>query len=189
MIQALLVSIAMTLVACRGPDIHANYGVSFHNDEFHKGVDFADRRGAPVIAAADGVVAYTYRRNETDYVTGAKGVVLWHPEFNLYSGYNHLSRIAVTAGAAVKRGQQIGTNGTSGLRKNRIPGSIPAHVHLSLRTASNKGNCPIKPDSSCCEPDRCKQGTIDPLKYDGGCFDPDKDYPENRFVLTYPVQC
>ena len=30
---------------------------------------------------------------------------------------------------------------------------------------------------------------IDPMTIMDGCFDPQKTYPTDRFVLTFPVQC
>ncbi len=152
--------------------------------EPHDGVDFADRRGAPVLAVADGIVVHVRRIDETLYNTAFLGLIIWHPEHGLFSTYGHLLSTNLTKGMKVQRGQVIATNGTSGLRKNRIPGSMPAHVHLELR--------PQERDRICTKEKlvwACLGKSVDPLKYDGGCFDPDKDYPEDRFVLTYPVQC
>jgi len=150
----------------------------------HDGVDFEDRRGAPVLAVADGVVMSFWSRAETEYTTESLGAIIYHPEHRLYSTYGHLLSVRATKGMQVKRGQVIATNGTSGLRKNRVPGSMPAHVHLELRLQTQK---------NVCNEERyvwaCLGQSVDPLDYDGGCFDPDKDYPEERFVLTYPVRC
>ena len=150
----------------------------------HNGVDFEDKRGAPVLAVADGVVISFWTREETRYTTESLGIVIYHPEYRLYSTYGHLLSANVTKGMEVKRGQVIAANGTGGLRKNRIPGSMPAHVHLELQLQSKGQGCTEEKYNRSCTGE-----SVDPLTYDGGCFDPDKDYPEDRFVLTYPVRC
>lgn len=150
----------------------------------HDGVDFEDKRGAPVLAVADGVVMAFWSRAETEYRTESLGAIIYHPEHRLYSTYGHLLSARATKGMQVKRGEVIATNGTSGLRKNRVPGSMPAHVHLELRLQAQKNVCNEEMYVWA-----CLGQSVDPLDYDGGCFDPDKNYTDDRFVLTYPVRC
>jgi murein DD-endopeptidase MepM/ murein hydrolase activator NlpD len=86
----------------------------------HEGIDFNAETGAPVMVAADGVV-----------ISAA-----FHPDFGnvidvdhgegLISRYAHLSRMAVTAGELVKRGQLIGAVGSTGR-------STGAHLHFEVR--------------------------------------------------------
>jgi len=181
---ASLFTFAITLVACSRPDIISNYGVSFRNDEFHDGVDFAGQRGADVLAVADGVVVYRYIQLETKYRTSSKAVIIWHPENQMYTKYFHLPHVNVNVGDLLKRGDKIGVFGSSGFPKQRVPGRILPHVHLELLPQSKKHVCTEEKFFWACVAD-----PIDPLIYNGGCFDPDKDYPEDRFVLTYPVRC
>ena len=136
----------------------------------HAGVDFVADYSSPVIAAADGRVSITARRT----VGCGYSVFIEHDKFfNLYTVYCHLSDILVKPDDAVKRGQVIGLVGTTGNAFN-----VP-HVHLELCTAS----CPYG------HADGSLWGTKDPLENSDGCFDPKKQYPTDRLVLTYPVKC
>lgn len=79
--------------------------------EFHKGIDMAAPIGTPVLAAADGTVAFAGHR-------GNNGVLikLTHTG-QLMTAYSHLERIAVGihAGSHVTKGQVIGYVGETGL--------------------------------------------------------------------------
>ncbi len=82
----------------------------------HLGVDFAGERGAPVLAANRGVVAFVadlYYSGTTLYIDHGAGLV---------TAYLHLSRALVTPGDTVARGQLIGQVGASG----RVTGP---HLH------------------------------------------------------------
>lgn len=110
---------------------------------FHEGVDIAvvarDARGAPtdpVVAVADGRVAYANRSTgDSNY---GNYVVLFHddPAGEIYTLYAHLAAIepAVTAGAAVARGARLGTVG-------HTPSSIiprdRAHLHFEIGLLAN----------------------------------------------------
>ena len=85
----------------------------------HPGLDISGNMGDPVYATADGRVAIAGR-------TGDYGnlVVIEHA-FGLTTRYGHLSRIAVPAGAEVKRGAVIGYVGSTG----RSTGS---HLHYEV---------------------------------------------------------
>jgi murein DD-endopeptidase MepM/ murein hydrolase activator NlpD len=85
----------------------------------HPGLDISGNTGDPVYATADGRVATAGR-------TGDYGnlVVIEHA-FGLTTRYGHLSRIAVPAGAEVKRGAVIGYVGSTG----RSTGS---HLHYEV---------------------------------------------------------
>ena len=75
----------------------------------HFGVDVAAPKGAPVRAAAAGIV----RVAKTDmYYTG--GTVLIDHGYGLNSVYSHLSKVTVPAGDAVRKGQLIGAVGATG---------------------------------------------------------------------------
>jgi murein DD-endopeptidase MepM/ murein hydrolase activator NlpD len=87
---------------------------------FHTGVDFAADEGAPVRAAADGIV----RLAEALPVSG--NAVLVDHGVGVVSSYLHLSAITVQAGQRVTRGQIIGQVGATGL-------ATGPHLHWGLR--------------------------------------------------------
>jgi hypothetical protein len=91
-------------------------------ESVHYGVDLAGARGAPVRAANDGEVVLV----RDAYLSG-KSVVLWHGA-DVYTIYFHLDRIAVPAGAKVRRGQLVGRVGSTGR-------STGPHLHWSVRVA------------------------------------------------------
>ncbi|MEI6985460.1 MAG: M23 family metallopeptidase, partial [Rhodospirillaceae bacterium] len=76
-----------------------------HND----GVNIAAARGAPVIAADSGIVAYV--GNE---LRGYGNLLLVRHPNGLMTAYAHLDRTLVERGAKVRRGQKIGTVGATG---------------------------------------------------------------------------
>ena len=74
----------------------------------HYGTDFGGKIGAPVRAAGRGVVALV-----ADFYLAGHAIYLSHGA-GLVTGYFHLSRVDVTAGDTVARGQVIGRVGRSG---------------------------------------------------------------------------
>lgn len=86
----------------------------------HTGTDFAGAVGAPVKAAARGVVALV----DTFYLAG-RVIYIDHGD-GLVSGYFHLSRQDVAVGDTVEAGQTIGQVGATG----RVTGP---HLHWVLR--------------------------------------------------------
>jgi len=87
----------------------------------HWGIDLANKKGTPILAAESGYVIYTGR--------GFRGygnlIVIEHsPEWATL--YSHLDKIQVKEGAYVQRGQQIGTMGRTG----RASG---VHLHFEMR--------------------------------------------------------
>lgn len=134
----------------------------------HPGVDFAERLGAPVLAAAEGIVI-----GIIDSPVGCgNGVVIEHPGFDRWTAYCHMQVIAVEPGQAVSRGEQIGQVGRSGSASD-----IP-HVHLELCTYP----CASHADGDF-------SGTEDPLSIAAGCYDAGGSYPSDRLVITFPVPC
>lgn len=95
---------------------------------FHTGVDIGTEYGAPVHAAADGVI--TIAGNHSGY---GRLVVVDHG-FGLTTWYAHLSAFAAVAGSRLKRGQLIGYTGISGR-------STGPHVHYEVRL----NNAPVNP--------------------------------------------
>ncbi|MGD2116545.1 MAG: M23 family metallopeptidase [Acidobacteriota bacterium] len=86
----------------------------------HTGADYKARAGAPVRAAAAGVVALA-----DHHFFAGKSVFLDHGD-GLITMYFHLSEIAVEAGARVERGQRIGAVGSTGR-------STAPHLHFGVR--------------------------------------------------------
>ena len=133
----------------------------------HPGVDFADQLGAPVLAAADGVVS----RVIDSPIGCGHGVVIEHESFERWTAYCHMQAVTAEVGQAVSRGEQIGQVGKSG-------SAFVPHVHLELCTF----NCASHADGDF-------SGTEDPLAIAEGCYDPSRTYPTDRLVITFPVPC
>lgn len=101
---------------------------------FHSGVDFAGRKGMPIYATADGFVSYA----GTDKYLG-NTVIIDHRKKELdeagqpyahqggyQTEYGHLDKALVKQGQQVRRGQQIGTMGSTGR-------STGPHLHYAVR--------------------------------------------------------
>ena len=86
----------------------------------HDGMDISQSTGAPILAAAAGVVVRTGWVNNC----GGNQVVIAVGS-NLYTGYYHLSRILVSPGQKIARGQQIGKIGETGC-------TTGPHLHFSV---------------------------------------------------------
>lgn len=98
-------------------------------NEFHKGLDIANRKGTPVVATADGVVTYASTKGFL-----GKLITINHGH-GLVTNYGHLDKILKKCGDKVKRGDVIGTIGTSG----RTTGP---HVHYEVRLSG----MPVDPE-------------------------------------------
>lgn len=96
------------------------YHPILHQRRAHKGVDLAAPMGTPIYAPADGVV----------------GKAEWFSSYGLYialehgaeieTRFGHLSRLNVTAGQEVRKGDLIGFVGTTGR-------STGPHLHYEVR--------------------------------------------------------
>ncbi len=86
------------------------------SEEFFAGMDLAAPAGAPVIAPAAGTVAFAGRvpasMNSRLWRFGNL-VVLWHGPAGA-TAFGHLAKIDVRKGERVRRGQRLGTVGSSG---------------------------------------------------------------------------
>jgi len=88
-------------------------------DGYHSGVDYRAWTGLPVLSPADGVVLMTEKLE-------ARGnAILIDHGWGLMTGYWHLSRIDVKVGQRIKRGEQIGLVGNTGL-------STGSHLHWEM---------------------------------------------------------
>lgn len=86
----------------------------------HDGMDIGQAVGAPILAAAAGVVVRTGWVNNC----GGNQVVIAVGS-NLYTGYYHMSKILVSPGQKIARGQQIGKIGDTGC-------TTGPHLHFSV---------------------------------------------------------
>lgn len=93
------------------------------------GIKIAVPVGTPVLAAADGVVAYT-----GNGVPGLGGLVMLKHGDGWTSVYGHNSQLLVQRGQSVKRGQTIALSGDSGTADR-------PELHFELR----KGRTPVDP--------------------------------------------
>jgi murein DD-endopeptidase MepM/ murein hydrolase activator NlpD len=85
----------------------------------HAGIDFKASHGTPIYAVTDGTVSFAGRHGgHGNYVRLTHGG-------GLGTGYAHMSRIAVSNGERVRRGQVIGYVGSTGL-------STGPHLHYEM---------------------------------------------------------
>jgi murein DD-endopeptidase MepM/ murein hydrolase activator NlpD len=111
----------MMPVANRG--ISSSYGQRRHPilgySRMHAGIDFRASYGTPIYAVTDGTVQFAGRHGgHGNYVKLSHGG-------GLGTGYAHMSRIAVSSGERVRRGQVIGYVGSTGL-------STGPHLHYEM---------------------------------------------------------
>jgi murein DD-endopeptidase MepM/ murein hydrolase activator NlpD len=98
--------------------------------KMHYGTDFAAAAGSPVVASASGVVTVV----ETDEEWGRR-VTISHGR-GLRTVYAHLGSVRSAQGRQVKRGDEIGTVGVTGM-------TTGPHVHYELW----RGNEQINPEN------------------------------------------
>jgi len=105
--------------------IRGGFGVR-HNpfggrgSEFHKGQDISAPYGSQVIATADGIVVIA------GWLRGYGNVVYVDHGNGISTRYGHLSRIDVTVGQVIKRGDYLGLVGSTGR-------STGPHLHYEVR--------------------------------------------------------
>lgn len=97
----------------------------FEKKIIHQGVDFAAAVGTPVLAAADGTVLSAGRGQEGYGLL----VALSHGQVNgaeVVTWYGHLHEMAVEVGQQVRRGEPVGSVGTTG-------GATGPYLHFEVR--------------------------------------------------------
>lgn len=106
-----------------GGSVSSSFGMRRHPilgyKRMHSGMDFKAAYGTPIHAAADGVVRFAGRHG------GHGNFVKLDHGGGLGTGYAHMSRIAVSNGSRVRRGQVIGYVGSTGL-------STGPHLHYEM---------------------------------------------------------
>lgn len=86
---------------------------------FHAGIDIAGKTGDPIYAAGAGKVVTVASDN-----SHGKYIVIEHPE-GLESWYLHLSKMTISVGDQVSKGQEIGKLGSTGR-------STGPHLHFEI---------------------------------------------------------
>ncbi len=95
--------------------------------QFHSGIDFAGRKGTPILAAAGGVVVKAGKN-------GRYGNMVEIDHKNGYhTRYGHASEILVHVGDVVKKGQEIAKMGSTGR-------STGPHLHFEVIKNGHKIN-------------------------------------------------
>jgi murein DD-endopeptidase MepM/ murein hydrolase activator NlpD len=93
----------------------------------HEGTDFAAPHGTPIYSTADGVVIHA------GWLSGYGRLVKIKHEFGIETRYAHLSKIHVTEGQRVSRGERIGDMGNTGR-------STGTHLHYEVRVGGKAVN-------------------------------------------------
>ena len=102
----------------------------FYDNRNHCALDFPAPKGTPIVASYAGTVIATYNGCSHNYGKSSSCgcgsgfgnyVVLKHDyvlkggeHITLYSSYNHLTKATVSEGQTVRKGQQVGTMGSTG---------------------------------------------------------------------------
>jgi murein DD-endopeptidase MepM/ murein hydrolase activator NlpD len=102
------------------------------------GIDIAARRGAPVLAAQDGIVVYA-----GSGIRGYGEMILLRHDQGYITTYAHNATLLVEVGGIVRRGQVIARVGDSG-------DATQSMLHFELR----KGRQPIDPETRLVQDDR-----------------------------------
>ena len=108
--------------------ISDDYGMRMHPtlgvEKFHNGIDLAAPSGSPILAAYDGdVVGAGYSSTMGNYL------MIDHGD-GLLTIYMHASKLYVSTGAAVSKGQKIAAVGSTGR-------STGPHLHFGVRLNGN----------------------------------------------------
>jgi murein DD-endopeptidase MepM/ murein hydrolase activator NlpD len=87
----------------------------------HKGIDIAWHPGTPILATADGEVVFVGSNPAAEY---GNNVIVRH-QYGYSTRYAHMSQIVVQTGQKVRRGQQVGNLGNTGM-------SLGYHLHYEV---------------------------------------------------------
>lgn len=113
-------------------DITSDFGLRMHpvlkETTLHSGIDIKAKSGTPVYATADGTIIEASFKEKP-----GKFIIIKHSD-GYSTKYYHLSEINVKAGIEVKKGQEIGKVGNSGM-------SMKPHLHYEVL----KDGVPVNP--------------------------------------------
>ena len=133
----------------------------------HIGEDYRKPKGSVVLAPADGEVANVSRSRVqgTGHSTCGGGFYIFHEgeAEGLMTRLCHLDSVEVDELQRVKRGQRLGTVGTTGCRYDCAP-----HLHFEVWEGSRH----VKPSTRI-----------------AGCIDDEETQTSRAKPLTYPVRC
>jgi murein DD-endopeptidase MepM/ murein hydrolase activator NlpD len=162
---ALTCAVLLTGCVTTGPSISFNYYEKYPGGRhYHTGIDLDQPRGTPIVAAADGIV----KRAQTNYAYAVnKGVTIDHGD-DISTDYQHMDSVAVTEGQRVRRGDVIGTVGTTGGQGGFTSNIETGKPHLHFEVL--KG-----------------MSTRNPNDYIVGCYDQQKTY--KPLEMVWPTGC
>jgi murein DD-endopeptidase MepM/ murein hydrolase activator NlpD len=111
--------------------ITSDYGMRLHpifkRYRKHPGVDFAAKAGAPIYAAADGIVTLAKHN-------GGYGLCVFIDHlYGFETRYGHMQKILVRRGQRVKRGDKIGLVGKTGI-------ATAPHLHFEVHYLGKEVN-------------------------------------------------
>lgn len=157
------------------PSITMGYGADGvpYGDGLHPGIDYLVTIGTPIVAVSDGIVVFTGEPYKDKWYGGGFAVILKHVD-SLFSFYYHMSKVFVTEGQNMKRGDRIGLSGKS---NSGFP-----HLHFELlKNLRNGGGSNLSQ-------------TYNPYAFwlngKPQCFNPQNDYSKNSIKeITFPVEC
>ncbi len=188
------------------PDIVVDFGnlESYRNRRL--GVEIAARYGAPVLAAAPGVVVFVGERRAGPQVRENadlnKAVVIYHgsmltstgEEWFVATHYDRLSRHAgdIAEGDYVRRGQRIGDNGASGASGIDAAPSLHFATKASGSADIDRGHSWLNPHEFWWQaaPGERAISPFNPARDYGDPASADAWTPATRISgLTYPTAC
>jgi len=151
------------------------YGVTGmpYGESRHPGIDFLTTLGTPIVAVSDGIVVFTGDPHKDKIWGGGFAVILKNTD-TFFSLYYHLSKVFVTNGQNIKRGERLGLSGKSS--------SCFYHLYFGLKKNMKKDSGLLFSQS------------YNPndfwLNGKPQCFDPHKEYSKySNKEITFPVEC
>ena len=118
------------------------YHPILHYRRLHSGIDMTAPKGTPIYATGDGVVRIAGRSSEG--YSGYGIVALVDHGYGFQTLYAHMQSVKVRVGQKVKRGEQIGTVGSSGMSSgNHLHYAHQEHrprksLHKQLRVGAGR---------------------------------------------------
>lgn len=109
----------------------SGFGLRFHpihkSHKMHNGIDFVGKKGAEVLATADGII------ERAVYSPSYGNFVVIRHKNNIKTLYAHMSKLNVLRGQRVRSGQQIGIQGNTG-------SSTGEHIHYEIIVSNRHQN-------------------------------------------------
>jgi hypothetical protein len=155
--------------------IGSSYGTKGmrYGDGRHPGIDYLIPTGTPIVAVSDGIIDYTGETYKEKSYGGGIAVRVKHAD-NFFSVNAHLSKVYVTTGQQIKRGERLGLSGHGNPNYE--------HLHFGL-IKNNRKDSGLYFSQSYNPNDFWLDGKPQ-------CFDPHKDYSKNSIrEITFPVLC